>query len=295
MAALALAAAGCGLGEGQTSDGTASLTVTRDYGAIEMLEADVADPSGSETVMRMLDREADVETRYGGGFVQAIDGVSGGIEDGRSTDWFFYVNGIESPIGATEVEVAAGDRIWWDHHDWSGVMRVPAVVGSYPAPFSTGPAPTVDCAGLPDDGCADVEAAIEEAAGAELARSGEQRAGPRVLAGPWEEVRDDSDARLLGGPPARSGVFASFEDGAETELALYDETAAERERLGPGAGLVAAVEGTPEAPVWVVTGTDAEGAAAAAALLGGEPLAGRFAVATEGDDEPVALPVEAER
>jgi hypothetical protein len=295
LAVLALAAAaiaGCGFGEGEPSDGTASLTVTRDYGAEEMLSADVEDPTRSETVMRMLDREADIETRYGGGFVQSIDGVSGTIEDGRRTDWFFYVNGAESPIGAADVEVAAGDSVWWDHHDWSDVMRVPAVVGSYPAPFSTGEATSFDCGGLPDDGCGEIEAAIEDAGG-EVAPRGEAGAanGPRLVAGPWEEVADDRDARLLGGPPPRSGVFASFDEGAATELVLYDQALAEGDRLGPGAGLVAAVEGKPDAPVWVVTGTDAEGAAAAADLLSEGSLADRFAVATSGDGDPVALPV----
>ena len=83
----------------------------------------------------MLDREAEIETRYGGGFVQSIEGVAGGTEDGRRLDWFFYVNGIESPVGSAERRVAGGDRIWWDHRDWTDAMRVPAVVGSWPEPF----------------------------------------------------------------------------------------------------------------------------------------------------------------
>ena len=46
--------------------------------------------------MRLLQRKFEVETRYGGGFVQEIDGVGGGREAGRPVDWFFYVNGIEA-------------------------------------------------------------------------------------------------------------------------------------------------------------------------------------------------------
>ena len=45
--------------------------------------------------MRLLQRNFDVKTRYGGGFVQQIDGVAGGREGGRRVDWFYYVNGIE--------------------------------------------------------------------------------------------------------------------------------------------------------------------------------------------------------
>ena len=46
--------------------------------------------------MRLLQRGFEVETRYGGAFVQEIDGVGGGRRGGRPVDWFFYVNGIEA-------------------------------------------------------------------------------------------------------------------------------------------------------------------------------------------------------
>jgi hypothetical protein len=156
LLAVAAALAGCGLGPGSSSEGTATLTVTRDYGAQPMVEASVDDPDGSETVLRMLDREAEIETRYGGGFVQSIDGIAGATEADRRLDWFFYVNGIESPIGSAEREVAGGDRIWWDYRDWSDAMRVPAVVGSWPEPFLQASADEdrlpvrVECAGERD-------------------------------------------------------------------------------------------------------------------------------------------------
>ena len=77
-------------------------------------------------------------TRYGGGFVQSIDGLAGSQSGGRSSDWFFYVNGIESPIGSAQFDLSGGDRIWWDYRDWTAAMRVPAVVGSWPEPFVHG-------------------------------------------------------------------------------------------------------------------------------------------------------------
>ena len=127
--ALAATTAGCGLGPGGSSPGTATLTVTRDYGAEPVLEASESDPSESETVIRFLDREAEITTRYGGGFVQSIDGTAGELADGRSRDWFFFVNGIESARGSAEVEVRGGDRIWWDYRDWTAAISTPAVVG----------------------------------------------------------------------------------------------------------------------------------------------------------------------
>ena len=50
--------------------------------------------------MRVLQRNAKVTTRFGGDFVQAIDGISGGRRDGRPVDWFIYVNGILTDQGA---------------------------------------------------------------------------------------------------------------------------------------------------------------------------------------------------
>ena len=58
---------------------TSTLTVTRDFGGATLHEGTSsrhASPEG-ETVMRLLQRNFDVKTRYGGGFVQEIDGVGG--------------------------------------------------------------------------------------------------------------------------------------------------------------------------------------------------------------------------
>src|SRR5437763_9236411 len=71
-----IALAGCGLGAGRgTSD--VSLTVTRDFGSHQVGTISKGGVPGSETVMRMLERSFRIGTRYGGGFVQAINGLSG--------------------------------------------------------------------------------------------------------------------------------------------------------------------------------------------------------------------------
>jgi ABC-type phosphate transport system substrate-binding protein len=95
-AAIALAAtvSGCGLGAGKTPSG-ASLLVTQNFGAQTILQTDRPKVVGADTVMRLLERNANVATRYGGGFVESIDGRSGGSEDGQPDDWFYYVNGVQ--------------------------------------------------------------------------------------------------------------------------------------------------------------------------------------------------------
>jgi hypothetical protein len=57
--------------------------------------------------LRLLQRSADVDTRYGGGFVGSIEGRSGGRQDGRPVDWFFYVNGVESDSAERECDEVA--------------------------------------------------------------------------------------------------------------------------------------------------------------------------------------------
>src|SRR3954452_21566903 len=137
LGALAALLAGCGAGAGPAPSPT-SLTVTQDFGARRQQELRTPKVSGSETVMRLLQRNAKVTTRFGGGFVQSIDGIAGGRRAGRPVDWFYYVNGIEASEGAAATRLHAGDRVWWDRHDWGAAMRVPAVVGSFPQPWRRG-------------------------------------------------------------------------------------------------------------------------------------------------------------
>ena len=63
-------------------------------------------PSGV-TAMQALAGRADVDTSYGGRFVQSIDGVAGDADARR--DWFYFVNGIEADRGAADYRVRPGD------------------------------------------------------------------------------------------------------------------------------------------------------------------------------------------
>jgi hypothetical protein len=86
--------------------------------------------------MQALDRAADIETRYGGRFVQTIDGVSGSLAAQR--DWFWFVNGIEGDRSAAEYRLRPGDVEWWDYRSWHAQMEQPVVVGAFPEPFLHG-------------------------------------------------------------------------------------------------------------------------------------------------------------
>ncbi len=298
LAAIAIAVPTIGGGgPGKGAEGVQQ-RVTRDFGRENMGESRVGTAPEGETAMRFLQREFEVETRYGGGFVQSIEGYAGGRRDGRPVDWFYYVNGIEAGGGAAARALAAGDRVWWDLHDWGAVMRVPAVVGSFPEPFLSGVEGKrlpvrMDCAAGSERLCEEVTTRLEGAGITAVARSSLQGPGGeevlRLVVGPWSAVRIDPSIRQLEAEPRASGVFARFRQGGR-RLEIFDERGKAVRSLQAGAGLVAATRYEGELPTWVVTGTDAVGAAAAAGAMEEEILDERFAVAVE-DGKPVGLPV----
>jgi hypothetical protein len=296
---LSLALAGCGLGAGESADGAATVTVTRDFGARGVGDGEQDPIPGGETVMRFLQRDFEVQTRYGGGFVQSINGIAGGDENGRSVDWFYFVNGILAEDGAAAHELQPGDRVWWDHRDWSATPDVHAVVGSWPEPFLSGEGGKkipvrLDCADDAEAACDEVADRLEEAGVKVGGRAGVASAGGegllRVKVGVWTEVRKDPAVRELEKGPAASGVFARPAEDGRT-IALLDPAGEPAGTLGPGGGLVAATRLSGEAPTWIVTGTDPAGVAAAAAQLQESALEGRFAIAVR-DGVPSALPVQ---
>lgn len=289
----ALAVAGCGLGPGAEL-GAVELTVTRDYGTRSVLRA-TDQVTESDTVMRVLDRNAGISTRYGGRFVQSIDGVEGGEQHGRRYDWFFYVNGIESTVGATEQALRGGDAVWWDYRDWRATIHVPAVVGSWPQPFTGGydgrPAPVaVECL-KGGDACRLVRSRLREAGASIGARP--TKGAVRVLVGPWAALRGDAAAAQIDEGVAAAGVFAEFRSDSDgTELWGLDEAGQAVRRFGPDAGLVAATRRYEGPPVWIVSGAKQDGVMAAAGSLDAADLRNHYAVAVDGGEgTPLPLPV----
>ena len=291
IAAVALPASGCGFGSGDKQASEGSLTVTRDFGAESLGRRHTPGVSESDTVMRLLERDFQVGTRFGGKFVQEIDGVAGGREGGGRVDWFYYVNGIEASTGAAERRVNPGDRIWWDHHDWSATMRVPE-------PFLSGsegrklPVRIVCLEAAA--ACDEVETRLHDAGIDDTAKSVlVQSAGAevlRVLVGPWSQLRKDTAARKLESGPGASGVYARPNPSGD-RIDLLDSRGRTVRTLGRGGGLLAATQITGQQPTWMVTGVDATGVSAAAAALAEDELRDHFAIAIE-EGRTIPLPVE---
>jgi Domain of unknown function (DUF4430) len=294
LAALAVAAVlltGCGLGAGEEQEGGAQLRVTRDFGHEEIGSVRVDTLREDQTVMRMLRSEFDVDTRFGGRFVQSIDGLEGGGAGG-TRDWFFFVNGIESGTGAGEYELSPGDRVQWDHRSWGAAMRVPAIVGAFPEPFLHGTEGErrpvrVECDEVESDPCRDAKRTLDDAgvptSSSSLGAPGTE-AVTRLVVARWPEARIVRGASTLEEGPEASGVFARFaEDGGSIELLDQEGEAARTVRPGDGTALIAALRPRAEELLWLVTSLDAEGLAAGVAALEEDRLRDAFAVAVTGD------------
>jgi hypothetical protein len=267
------------------------LTVTREFGASVVRTWSTPKVSGAETVMSLLMRNATVSTRYGGGFVQSIDGTAGGTSRGAPVAWFYYVDGIQAPKGAAETTVHPGDHIWWDWHDWNQAESIPAVVGSFPEPFLNGIAGKrypvrVECANVAEKACKIVVErlrALDVPAAIAAFGSGGEPETLRVAVGAWRVVGGEPITHTIDSGPQTSGVYARFSPDGQTLTLLNDQGNAAR-TFGAGAGLVAATTSGEYAPVWVVTGTDPAGVQRAAEAFDERSLHDRFAavIAPEG-------------
>jgi len=300
-AAILAAFAGCGLGPGGVRGGDGvTLRVTRDFGERLLSSERRGSIREDQTVMRLLRSTNEVKTRYGGNFVQAIDGIAGGGAGGAE-DWFYFVNGLLAGVGAAEYELSPGDVVQWDYRDYRAAMDVRAIVGAFPEPFLHGQDgkrfPTrVECEDARSDPCESVKAALVDegvpATGAALGAAGTRNVA-RVVVGRWEKARELVTARVLEEDPDRSGVFARYDSGGE-ELELLDERGEIVRTAGPETGLIAALRPTDTTLLWLVTGGDEAAVERAAAAFDVESLRDAFAVAV-GPGGVEALPLEASR
>jgi hypothetical protein len=292
--------AGCGFGAGKELEGDGvELRVTRDFGRTALGSMSERSVREDQTVMRLLRSRFDVDTRFGGRFVQSIDGLAGSGVTGRE-DWFFYVNGVESSEGAAEFELSPGDRVQWDYRPWDVAMDVRATVGAFPEPFLHGlegrrrPV-RVECEDAGSDACHTARDRLDDV-GVPTSQSTvgapNTETVTRLVVARWPMAKIVRGAADLERGPEASGAFARFGDAGRT-LELLDESGdvARTVRAGDGTGIVVALRPRADELVWLVTGLDDDALAAAARALREGRLRAAFAVAVTGD-EVEKLPLE---
>lgn len=299
LLALGLVLTGCGLGAGEEVPGGVELRITRDFGERLIGSTRRDRVRAGDTVMRLLrSSQRDVQTRYGGRFVQSIGGLSGRGGEGRR-DWFFFVNGLESEVGAAEYALNDGDRVLWDYRDWRATMTVPAIVGAFPEPLLHGTKGKrfpvrMECEDERGAPCREVKRRLADsgvktsssAFGADATQN-----VLRVIVARWPKARTVQAVGRLTGKPDRSGVFARF---AGDRLKLIGEDGEAVRDAAPGTGLVAALRPGPKEILWVVTGNDQAGLQRAAKSLSERTLRDAFALAAT-PEGPVKLPLRGRR
>ena len=270
LAVLALVVAGCHSKVKPTPPAgkpTATLLVTRNFGAGILLVKRVAP---GQTVMTALRAVAPVDTRYGGRFVQSIEGISGSLA--HEKDWTYFVNGLEARVGATDVTLHAGDRVWWDFRPWADLPTVPAVIGSFPEPFV--------------HGTGRKQAQVEVRGSDALARRAASRRrtrGPRSLelarlVGSDASLRADPAYRRATSSPLAAGVTVSVRDGHVVGYAGQGMLAP----IPTARAAIFAIRANGGATLFVA-GVDAAAARAAAAALAAHPAIAqhRYAIALD--------------
>jgi hypothetical protein len=115
-----------------------------------------------------------------------------------------------------------------------------------------------------------------------------------VFGGMWPRGGAHPAVDDLRDSPQGTGVFATFKGPIHGgwHLIGVDQTGHPARDLGPGAGLVAALQGSGDQPTWIVTGSGASAVRRAADALDSDSLRNRYAIAATGGG-PVPLPIVA--
>jgi Domain of unknown function (DUF4430) len=273
------AAAACGSSVAAPPSGprAAVVTITQGFGQHVIASARAAP---GQSAMMALRRAAKVETRYGGRFVQSIDGLAGDQSHGMA--WLYFVNGIQANVGATDYTLHAGDREWWDYRYWNDLIQVPVAIGAWPEPFVHGYGGARPAVQVTGPACSGRLATALRAAGAHVVGRATQ----------WS-VRVETFAR------AASALSAGVWQGRGLTVALSGgQVMVYRGRGGlrPDPQAQAVIAGyqpgdaTGKSADLVVAGRTAADACAAAATLAARPQSVRdtYAVALDGSGRVVA-------
>lgn len=299
LAALAaLALAGCGFG-GRPLSQTVAVRVTTGFGSTVVGDDSLSRFPAAWSVLALTRHFFAVQTASGGRSVTSIKRIAG-----QSTrQWSLYINGIAAAKGAGATRLYPGDQVWWDLHDRRVTANVPAVVGAFPEPFTSGSGgqriPTALICANQDEACAAVTRSLDRA-GVKVAfqglGTGSGAESLSVVVGTYRQLRGVIATELLSAGPSQSGVYATFVGSSGQALELEDPTGNVVDTVHGSVGLIAAVEesGINE-PVWLVTGNDRAGVAAAAQALTPAALADHFAVAVLPDHRVIGLPLDPNR
>lgn len=278
------------------------LIITRNFGREIVQELDVA-IRPETSLIELMQQDLQVSTGFGGGFIKAINNYESGSFSGQRWDWFFYVNGIGSPVGAGQVKPRPGDMIWWDYHAWSNGPGQSAVIGCFPGPLSNTSTARVQVKILTDAGNEGSGERVRQALAArgvnivdmaDIAQHNdwlEKRPGPVLVIGEWDNLKGSAILSKWNDSFHKNGSGIHFEEGQLQLLGTNGQS--ERMVTGSAGVIVASGSGLGDtAPLWLIAGTDQKGLQMAVETLCSQPekLRLKYGLAVL-PQEIVALPI----
>jgi hypothetical protein len=280
-----------------SSENSFHLHLSQDFGRekLDSRQVKVSD----NNLLDYMREEWQVKTGYGGGFVQAIIGLESAYSSGIRYDWFFYVNGVGSPMGANKINPSPGHIIWWDYHFWSTGPGQSAVIGCYPQPFKNRGI-TI----LTTQRCMELALQCGEAMGASGIRTVEiadlsqnislleRPTVPVMVIGAWTELEENPYLQKWNESYRQNGSSIHFTDNGVELLAADGQV---QRTMGEGTGvIVASGKGLGDNnPLWLVAGVDDQGVKEAARILCSQPeeLRWKYGLAVQGS-QIMALPAD---
>jgi len=283
------------------------LWVTQDFGRSSMYAETVGFRPG-DAALDILNNNLNIETAHGGTFVNSINGVASGYTgksggERRKKDWFYWVNGVMASVGADQFVPGTGDVIWWDYHDWSTTMFVPAVIGAYPEPFLHGynrqnRGAVILYADGYEQQAQKIKRGLEKlhvepVSAAPFSEEGiTKRTGPAIVVGPWTDLKQSEILRGINERGVKNGLYVKFSDDGFDLLTSSGQTAG---TCGKDCGAIVAVgTGSGKGDVlWLVTGVDRQGLENAVAVLSERPLEIKYCFGAAIDSgKVIPLPVQ---
>lgn len=247
------------------------VVVTENFGQ-KLIFDKLLEVSSGSSAMETLRKVAEVKTEYGGGFVDAINGIRSGFSGGTTRDWFVYINGILANTGVLDYTLHNGDVQHWDIHDWGFRQFIPAIVGGFPEPFLHGYSGRISRTVIAFDKGFEEEA---ENLKQVLVRMGTGNVSAKTITQLTQSDKETCNLILLGTLDAvilaelnqiwkKLGFFAFFRNGKLVVLNLEGKETVEH---GAETGLIQATQspwnpkgiGACENVVWMVSGTDSAG------------------------------------
>jgi len=256
--------------------------VTHHFGSSSVFNQQVG---ATGNLLDVMMNHLEVETAYGGTFVNGINGTSSAytnksIFTRKKRDWFYYHNGSIGAVAADAIQPRPGDMVWWDYHDWSGEGgNTPTVIGTYPHPFTTGyggatPGTVIYYGGAHASDAERLAQALRNFGAGNVRTAPYNDAAANnpstnaIVLGTWSEVGSQPAVQEAFGDATKTGVFARYADGTFKGM---DTKGNESSAVGKGAILSYGNGSGDTTPLWLVVGTDEAALDAALDVMIQEP------------------------